>query len=200
MRIITGIARGIKLETLEGEATRPTSEVVKEAIFSAIQFEINDRIVLDLFGGSGQMALEALSRGAAKATVVDNSRQATDIIKANAQKTGLFQKCRIATMDWKEFVKGASGREKYDLVILDPPYKGTKEMTEGKRDGGVSPLDEIIKRITAAGILSDDAIIVAESDGDGVPVPPDDMSCRVYRYGKTYVTIMRHDTENKTEE
>ena len=133
MRIITGIARGIKLETLEGEATRPTSEVVKEAIFSAIQFEINDRIVLDLFGGSGQMALEALSRGALKATIVDNSRQATDIIKANAQKTGLFQKCRIAAMDWKDFVKGASGREKYDLVILDPPYKGTKEMHVTKK-------------------------------------------------------------------
>ena len=190
MRIITGVARGIKLETLECEATRPTSELVKEAVFSAIQFDITDRTVLDLFGGSGQLALEALSRGALKATIVDNSRQATDIIKSNAQKTKLFQKCKIATMDWKDFVKGASGREKFSLVFLDPPYKGTKEMTDDT-SRKTAPLDEIIKRIISAGILSDDAIIVAESDGDGVPVPPDSMTCKVYRYGKTYVTIMK---------
>ena len=76
MRIITGSAKGIRLRTLEGDATRPTAERVKEAVFSMIQFDIEGRSVLDLFAGSGQMGLEALSRGAASATMVDKSRDA----------------------------------------------------------------------------------------------------------------------------
>ena len=86
MRIITGSARGAVLTTLEGEATRPTSSKVKEAIFSSIQFDLEGRRFLDLFAGSGQMGLEALSRGAEKAVMVDNSREAIEIMKANAQK------------------------------------------------------------------------------------------------------------------
>ena len=81
MRIITGMARGTKLKTLEGNDTRPTTEMCKEGIFSAIQFELHDRIVLDLFGGCGQLALEALSRGAERAVIVDSSRAACEIIK-----------------------------------------------------------------------------------------------------------------------
>lgn len=92
MRIITGSARGTRLETMEGELTRPTAEKVKEALFSMIQFDIDGRRVLDLFGGSGQLGLEALSRGAASATFVDSNRDATEIIKRNAKKTKLFEK------------------------------------------------------------------------------------------------------------
>ena len=87
MRIITGKAKGIRLKTLEGEATRPTSERAKEAVFSMIQFEIEGRTVLDLFGGSGQLALEALSRGASSAIVSDASKAAVDVIRKNAEKT-----------------------------------------------------------------------------------------------------------------
>ena len=83
MRIITGSARGIKLKTLDSEATRPTAERVKEAVFSKIQFDIEDRSVLDLFSGSGQLALEALSRGARNAVLIDNSPEAIKIIKEN---------------------------------------------------------------------------------------------------------------------
>ena len=90
MRIITGTARGTKLATLDGEATRPTTERVKEAIFSMIQFDLADAMVLDLFAGSGQLGLEALSRGAGKAHLVDRSAEAVDIIK----KSGDFQKLR----------------------------------------------------------------------------------------------------------
>ena len=86
MRIITGKARGVRLSTLEGNNTRPTSERAKEAIFSIIQFELNKANVLDLFAGSGQMGLEALSRGAAKAVFCDLSRDAVAIIKENAKK------------------------------------------------------------------------------------------------------------------
>ena len=86
MRIITGSARGTKISTLESDATRPTTDKVKEAIFSMIQFDIEGKLVLDLFGGSGQLALEALSRGATKAVIIDQSRDATSIIIENAKK------------------------------------------------------------------------------------------------------------------
>ena len=99
MRVITGTARGTKLATLDSDATRPTSDKVKEAIFSMIQFDLEGRVVLDLFGGSGQLALEALSRGAERAVIVDSSREATAIVIDNAKKTKLFEKCRVSTSD-----------------------------------------------------------------------------------------------------
>ena len=92
MRIITGSAKGKKLVSLEGDATRPTSERIKEAVFSSIQFDVEGRRVLDLFAGSGQMGLEALSRGAAKATFIDLSREAMDIVKQNARTTGFLDR------------------------------------------------------------------------------------------------------------
>ena len=87
MRVITGTARGTKLATLDSDATRPTADMVKEAIFSMIQFDLEGRVVLDLFGGSGQLAIEALSRGAERAVIVDSSREATAMIIENAKKT-----------------------------------------------------------------------------------------------------------------
>ena len=122
MRIITGSARGAVLTTLEGEATRPTSSKVKEAIFSSIQFDIEGRRFLDLFAGSGQMGLEALSRGAEKAVMVDNSREAIEIMKANAQKTHLYQKTSILCMDFQQYIRSARGKIQFDIVFLDPPY------------------------------------------------------------------------------
>ncbi len=122
MRIITGSARGIQLETLEGEATRPTAERVKEALFSMIQFDIEGRNVLDLFGGSGQLGLEALSRGAAKATIIDQARPAVDVIIANAKKTKLFDRCRISCADFATFIKHSASGEQYGVIFLDPPY------------------------------------------------------------------------------
>ncbi|MBO5009783.1 MAG: 16S rRNA (guanine(966)-N(2))-methyltransferase RsmD [Clostridia bacterium] len=122
MRIITGSAKGKRLETLEGEATRPTSERIKEAIFSSIQFEVENRHVLDLFAGSGQMGLEALSRGADRATFIDSSREAMEIVKKNAKTTGFDDKCHYLVSDWRNYIRKASGREKYDLVFIDPPY------------------------------------------------------------------------------
>ena len=122
MRIITGSAKGKKLITLEGEATRPTSERIKEAIFSSIQFEVEGRVVLDLFAGSGQMGLEALSRGAQKATFIDSSREAMEVVKQNSKSTGFFEKCHYLVSDWRNYIRKASGREQYDLVFVDPPY------------------------------------------------------------------------------
>ena len=122
MRIITGSARGTKLTTLEGDATRPTTDKVKEALFSMIQFDIEGRAVLDLFAGSGQLGLEALSRGAVRGTFIDESRAAVDIIIDNAKKTHLFDRCRVSVSGAVPFLKSAAGRETYDIVFLDPPY------------------------------------------------------------------------------
>ncbi len=122
MRIITGSAKGKRLETLEGEATRPTSERIKEAIFSSIQFELENRIVLDLFAGSGQMGLEALSRGAERVMFIDSSREAMEIVKKNARSTGFESVCKYLVSDWKNYIRKASGREHFDLVFIDPPY------------------------------------------------------------------------------
>ena len=121
MRIITGSARGVSLFTLPGESTRPTAERTKEAVFSMIQFDIEGRKVLDLFAGSGQLALEALSRGAAQAVLCDNSREAVNIIKKNAEKSRLIDKCKIYASDAKTLI-GRLGEERFDIVFLDPPY------------------------------------------------------------------------------
>lgn len=182
MRIITGTARGTKLKTLEGKDTRPTTEMCKEGVFSAIQFELHDRIVLDLFGGCGQMALEALSRGAERAVIIDSSRAACEIIKENALKTKLMKQCKILVSDWKEYIRTAKGKEKFNLVFLDPPY------AEGI-------LDEILRYIQTSDILADNAIIVCESDKNGIPSPIDGWNFKAYRYGKSHVTMIRTSKE-----
>ena len=151
MRVITGTARGTKLATLDSDATRPTSDKVKEAIFSMIQFDLEGRIVLDLFGGSGQLALEALSRGAERAVIVDSSREATATIIDNAKKTKLFEKCSVSTSDFASYLKGAAGREKFNIIFLDPPYN-------------TSLLRDALVGIKSADILAAGGIIVAESD------------------------------------
>lgn len=150
LRIITGTAKGKKLKTLEGVDTRPTSERIKEALFSAIQFDIDDRRVLDLFAGSGQLALEALSRGAASAMLVDSEREAMEVAKENARTTGFFQSARYLVSDWRNYIRKASGRDKFDLVFIDPPYA-----MECCRDA--------VERLVSAGMLANGAIVVCES-------------------------------------
>ena len=151
MRIITGTARGIKLTTLEGETTRPTAERVKEAVFSMMQFEIEGLAVLDLFAGSGQLALEALSRGAARATIIDASREAANVIMDNAKKTRLFDRCRISCADYASFIRGAAHREQYDIVFLDPPYAA-----------GLVP--EALRKLAQGDLYAPGAVIVCETD------------------------------------
>lgn len=155
MRIITGLARGTRLTTLEGEATRPTAERVKEAIFSSINFELDEALVLDLFGGSGQLGLEALSRGAEQAVFVDSSSAATAIIKANAQKTKLFGKCRILTMDYKDYIRSAAGKYKFDFIFVDPPY-------------ALKLVPDVLKRIMDADILAHGGRVICETEDESL--------------------------------
>ena len=122
LRIITGSAKGKKLITLEGEATRPTSDRIKGAMFSSIQFDIENRRVLDLFAGSGQLGLEALSRGAQSVTFVDMSREAMDVVKKNAASLNFTSASRFSVSPYRNYMRKASGRERFDLVFIDPPY------------------------------------------------------------------------------
>jgi 16S rRNA (guanine(966)-N(2))-methyltransferase RsmD len=121
MRIITGKARGVRLDTLPGTNTRPTAERAKEAVFSMLQFELQGRIVLDLFAGSGQMALEAISRGAESAVLIDVSREAVGVIERNVKKTRLEEQCRVVCAEYSAFCRSYRGPA-FDLVFLDPPY------------------------------------------------------------------------------
>ena len=177
MRIITGTARGTKLVAPEGEGTRPTSDMTKEAVFSMIQFEIEGRRCLDLFAGSGQMGLEALSRGAEKATFVDSSAEACKAIKQNAVKTHLYQKCLILNHDFRKFLS-AEKDEKYDLVFLDPPYKDGDEITE--------VLDFMIEN----DMLENGAFVVCESERKE-PFEHEGLALRKHsRYGKAYISLL----------
>lgn len=182
MRIIAGTARRRPLETLDGdEITRPTAERVKEGLFSAIQFELEGRRVLDLFSGCGQLALEALSRGAESAVLIDGNVKAVEVIKKNAKTTELIKQCKIMRADYSEYLKSAATKgEKFDLVFLDPPYSKNVK-------------DEVVKKVTRAGILNPGAIIVCESDQDYFA---EDESVyglvfrRKYKYGRVYITML----------
>ena len=176
MRIITGKARGVRLDTLEGLSTRPTSEKVKEAIFSALQFDIEGRRVLDLFSGSGQMALEALSRGAKNAVLVDSSKDAAEIIRKNAIKTKLFPDVKIMVCDYKSAIMKLKGTEKFDLIFCDAPYAA--KLTA-----------DALERVLRADLLSDIAIVIAESD-EAEPYEIKGLTVKKHnKYGKTYVTV-----------
>lgn len=120
MRVITGSARNKRLCTLPGNDVRPTTEKVKEAVFSAIQFELENSKVLDLFAGCGQMGIEALSRGAASAVFCDNSKASVDIINQNLATCLLSDKARVIRGDYSTVL--ASLKEQFDICFLDPPY------------------------------------------------------------------------------
>lgn len=121
MRIISGKARGTKLYTLDGTATRPTLDRVKESLFNIIQNDIEDSTVLDLFSGSGAIGLEFLSRGAKRAVLCDSSKDAIKIIKQNVQKTHFEEKVEIYNMEFTKLVERLQN-QKFDITYIDPPY------------------------------------------------------------------------------
>lgn len=182
MRIITGSARGVSLLTLPGEATRPTAERTKEAVFSMIQFDIEGRKVLDLFAGSGQLALEALSRGAASAVLCDKSKDAINIIKKNAEKTRLTEKCKIFSSDAQTLL-GRLGDERFDIVFLDPPY-------------ALKTIPSILSLLVTNKRLKPTSIIVCETADDSDVFDSDDALCDKFnirkqtRYGAACITII----------
>lgn len=182
MRIITGTARGVALATLEGENTRPTGERAKEALFSMIQFDIEGRRCLDLFAGSGQLGLEAVSRGAESCVFIDEAREAVEIVLANAKKTKLFDKCRISTGNFMQYLKNAAGREAFDIIFLDPPYASDY-------------IAEALRLIFEGELLRDGGRIVCESDNGIAPVKKKDIKNDEYHSAKVLEQVFGGDTE-----
>lgn len=120
MRVITGKARGARLITAEGTDVRPTAGKIKEAMFSAIQFELEAAHVLDLYAGSGQLGIEALSRGASDCVFVDNSKKSLAVVAANLEKTKLMRHANLINSDCLQFLSRKG--KKYDIIFADPPY------------------------------------------------------------------------------
>ena len=181
MRVITGTARGVRLTTPDGMDTRPTTDKVKEAIFSAIQFELDGARFLDLFAGSGQMGIEALSRGAKNCVFIDSSRVAVRTIQENLQRTKLADRATVLCTDAARYL--ATGTEKFDLIFLDPPY----------HQGIPQRLFSQLKPVLAPG-----GTVIIETASD--ETPPEELPFlrfyRQYRYGYILVTVYhREDSE-----
>ena len=187
MRVITGTARGRRLKELSGMETRPTTDRVKEGMFSSIQFDIEGRRVLDLFAGTGQLGIEALSRGAASAVFVDCRADAVKLIRDNLRVTELTDRATVIAGDSMAYLKTL--RKQFDLIFLDPPY-----------EAGL--LEPALAHIAKFDILAPHGIIVAEAPAER-KLPswtPPYASCRTYRYGKIGLTIYRRGANQAKEE
>lgn len=177
MRVITGTARGRKLLEPDGMAVRPTTDMVKEAMFNIVQFDIEGRRVLDLFAGTGQLGIEALSRGAAECVFVDESPKSVKLVRTNLERCAL--RGRVEQADSIGFLRRGG---KFDLIFLDPPYD--------------SDLLEIaLEVIQNVDILNDGGIIVCESRREKsmpeLSAPYRKTLSR--RYGKVCLTVYKKD-------
>ncbi|MEG1181942.1 MAG: 16S rRNA (guanine(966)-N(2))-methyltransferase RsmD, partial [Oscillospiraceae bacterium] len=166
------------LETLKGdEVVRPTAERVKEALFSAVQFHIPGAQTLDLFAGSGQLGIEALSRGAAMCVFIDQSRDACDVVKRNLKHTELYQNARVASSDALIYLKYC--KDKFDIIFVDPPYK----------NGTVQNLLPELGRVCAQ-----DGFVVCETERDAdLPDTSNNLTLKKsYRYGHTRIWLYQN--------
>lgn len=177
MRVITGSARGRTLITLEGgDVVRPTTDRVKEAMFSILQFELEGRRVLDLFAGSGQLGIEALSRGAAKCTFVDSDFKAVEVVQKNLEHTHLKENAVVLKADSLNYIRTTS--DVFDIVLLDPPY-GT-----GQLQKALALLD---------GRIAEGGVVVCEMPyGEDLPETAGGLTLfKRYKYSKTELAVYR---------
>ena len=184
MRVITGTARGRRLKEPQGMDIRPTTDKVKEGIFSAVQFEVEGARVLDLFAGTGQLGIEALSRGAASAVFIDRRADAVRLVKDNLELCGLSDRASVRCGDAMSYLRSG---EKFDLIFLDPPYAA----------GLLGPALEEIARFD---ICREQGIIVAESALEtALPaLAPPYTLYREYRYGKIKLTVYHRGGNEET--
>ena len=184
MRVITGSARGRRLRELEGLETRPTTGKVKEALFSVIQFDIEGRRVLDLFAGTGQLGIEALSRGAESAVFVERRKDALQAVRENLEACGFSDRARVVNGDAMSYLKSG---EKFDLIFLDPPYAS-------------GLLVKALEDIAAFDICREHGIIVAESavETELPALAPPYALYRQYRYGKIKLSVYHRSGNEDT--
>lgn len=184
MRVVAGTARGTVLKTPEGMLTRPTADRVKEAVFSILHFDVQDAVVLDLFGGTGQLGIEALSRGAKRAVFVDHQAKACELIRENLRRTRFTAQANVVRGDYLEYLRRT--KEKFDIVLLDPPYAEIF-------------LENALNCIAEIDILRDNGIIVTERPLDKaltIELPGFSRS-RDYKYGKTLIALYRRQSEGE---
>lgn len=174
MRVITGSSRGRKLVTPPGDEVRPTTDSVKESVFSIIQFSVEGRAFLDAFAGSGQMGIEALSRGASFAVFVDNGKRSLEAVRKNLEVTGLSGKAKVVNSDTPAYL--SSCRERFDIAYLDPPYK------KGLLQEALSLIPSVMNR---------SGIIICEHPVD--EQPPEAVGSFIikkkYKYGKIMISV-----------
>ena len=180
MRVITGKARGVILKTPDGLQTRPTADRVKEALFSILHFDIPGAKVLDLFGGTGQLGIEAISRGAQSAVFVDAGEPACRLIKENLRRAKMEGEGRVVRADYLDYLSRC--RETFDIILLDPPYAEVF-------------LENALKKISEIDILKSGGIIVAERPVEKANLGeiPGFTKSKDYKYGKTFLTLYRKD-------
>ena len=179
MRVITGSARGKRLVTVQGnDIVRPTGEKVKEALFSSIQFDIEGRRILDLFAGSGNLGIEALSRGAQSAVFVDVNDASLKVIKQNLENTGLTDKATVQKSDYATFAIRCT--QKFDIAFLDPPYQA-------------GLLENAVEKTIP--LMSDYGKIFCEHPSElDMPQKINGFAVvKVYRYGKTLITVYQKE-------
>ena len=177
MRIIGGEARGRRLATPVGHDTRPTYDRVRESVFGILGPRLRGAAVLDLFAGSGALALEALSRGAERAVFVDHSRKAADAIRTNIEAVRVADRARLLVCDWREALQKLRG-ERFTLVFLDPPYRMEDVYEQAARE------------ILEYGLLAPDGRMVFEhARGVKITLPSPLVVCDVRRYGDTSVSF-----------
>ena len=184
MRIIAGEARGRTIVAPRGQDTRPTQDYVRESLFNILQGTVADARVLDLFAGSGALALEALSRGAAEATLVDSASEAAQCVRKNVETLRFQERARLLQSDWRQGLERLSRENRsYSLVFLDPPYRmtGTGDICAGLAD---------------LGLLDRDALVVIEHRREHVPTPDARfMETDARRYGDTAIHFYRYRGE-----
>ena len=178
MRVISGRLRGKRLEMLKEDAVRPTTDKVKESIFNVIQFDVMGASFLDLFAGSGQIGIEALSRGTQKVTFVDESKRAIDVVRRNLASTKLLERAEVVQNEAISFLRQT--RERFDIAFLDPPYK-------------TGILQKALDLV--ADVMSERGIIICEHSAEEI-LPTNIKKFSVsksYKYGKIMLTVYRRE-------
>lgn len=177
MRVIAGIRKGLKLKAPDGMGTRPTTDRVKESVFNIIQTRLPAERVLDLFAGSGAMGIEALSRRSHHCVFVEHDRTAFGIVQQNLRLSNFTENAELVFSDSVSYLDTAA--EPFDIIFLDPPYN----------KGLLAP---VLHRINSRGLLSDDGIIVIETERDGEDAEHSGFEIvRRAVYGKTVITVLR---------